>query len=157
VLRLRAAEAGDSALLLRWRNDPSTREQSFHSNEIDADAHEEWFERKLAAISTTSLFILEWNGKPIGQARIDATTDDRGEISVSLDATARGQGLGVELIERATARAAEDLDLVEVDARIKATNTASRRAFAAAGYAEQTALRDADEGVVVLRWARRAI
>lgn len=153
-LRLRAAEARDSELLLQWRNDPSTQAQSFDSSEVERAGHEQWLERKLAARSTTSFFILESDGRPIGQARIEATNDRCGEISVSLDAAARGQGLGVELIEHATQRAADELGLDAVDARIKPTNAVSRRAFAAAGYTEQSSQHDV-EGVVILRWSRQ--
>jgi RimJ/RimL family protein N-acetyltransferase len=149
---LRAAEPRDSELLLQWRNDPSTRTQFFDPREVERGAHEEWLQRKLAASRRARLFILEWNGTPIGQARIDATGEGCGEISVSLDTGARGKGFGVELIERATERAADELDLDAVDARIKATNEASRRSFAAAGYAPLSA----EEGLVVLRWSRRA-
>jgi RimJ/RimL family protein N-acetyltransferase len=150
---LRAAEPRDSELLLQWRNEPSTRTQFFDSREVERGAHEDWLRRKLAARRTARLFILEWNGTPIGQARIDATGDGCGEISVSLDTGARGQGFGLELIGRATERAADELDLDAVEARIKATNEASRRSFAAAGYAPHSV----EEGLVVLRWSRQAL
>lgn len=99
------------------------------------------------------MFILEADGQPVAQARVETTSAGVGEISVSVDPGARGRGLGSEVIARATTQGAADLDLETILARIKPTNLASKRAFAAAGYAN-TAADDAGEGVVVLRWTR---
>jgi len=107
-------------------------------------------------VDSTRLFIFESDGLPVGQARVDVTGAGIGEISISLDPSARGRGLGAELIGRATARAGQELGLKAVLARIKGTNVASRRAFVAAGYVDETATGEEDEGIVVLRWSRPA-
>lgn len=132
-MKLRAAELDDARLLLRWRNDPTTRQQSFNTSEVELDAHEAWLGRKLAD-KATRVYIFEVDGAPVGQARIDTTGAGEGEISVSVDAAARGRGLGSELIARATKRGAAELRLARVLANIKEGNVASRRAFKTAGY-----------------------
>lgn len=148
ALRLRPAALGDVDLLLRWRNEASTRAQFFHPDEVDRETHEAWLARTLAS-PATRLFVLEADGVPVGQARVDAESG-LGEISVSLDPTARGRGLGRALIREATLRAAAELALGAVHARIKADNEASRRAFASAGYSEEVGR---DHDIVLLRWS----
>lgn len=74
---------------------------------------------------------------------------------MSLDPTARRRGLGRELITRSTARAAAELGLDAIRAKIKDTNAASRRAFAASGYTDEAPTGDEEDGIVVLRWSRR--
>lgn len=154
-LTLRPAELRDAELLLRWRNEPVTRAHSFDQREIDPPSHRTWLAAKLAAVHEARLFVLEQGEMPIGQARVDVVGHRLGEISVSVDPEYRGLGVGRTLIELATARGAQELRLDAIDARIRCTNTGSRRAFSAAGYEPHTRAHVGEADVVVLRWTRR--
>lgn len=151
-LRLRPADSSDAELLLSWRNDPSTRAQSLTTNEVDPEEHARWLNRKLAATEGSRIYIAELADGPVGQARVDRRAPGIGEVSVSVDVAARNRGIGQQLIESASIRAAAELGLAKVFALVKERNVASLGAFGAAGYgAERRELRNG-EPVVVLAW-----
>jgi RimJ/RimL family protein N-acetyltransferase len=152
TLRVRPAVAADARLLLEWRNDPVTRAQSFSQGEIGWDEHVAWLERTLAEPARTRLYIGEFEGQPVGQARVEVVTPARGEISVALAKAARGRGLGAELIAAASAAGAAELRLHELVALIKPGNEASLRAFARAGYAGEGTCTRGGEPVRELHW-----
>ena len=135
-------------MLLALRNDPVVRAQSFTTAEMDRRGHEAWLRRKLTD-ERTRLYIVESGGAPVGQVRVDALPPGHGEISVALDAAHRGKGIGRRVIALASARAASELGLESIVARIREENDASRRAFEAAGYTRTESV----DGVVSLLWA----
>lgn len=136
ALRLRPATASDAALLLRWRDDTATREASRHTAEVGADEHAAWLDAVLAS-GDRDLFVVECGRVPVGQLRFDAVGEGDFEISVGLDPSARGAGLGAPTIavgldwlwrERPGAR--------RVVAVVRDTNAPSLRAFARAGFVD---------------------
>jgi RimJ/RimL family protein N-acetyltransferase len=132
--------------LLRWRNDPEVRRQSFRTDRARAAEHVAWLARVLAD-DRRRLFICEVDGTATGQARIDELDAGLGEISVGLASAVRGRGVGRCLIALASERALTELGLKTLVARVKADNEASLRAFRAAGY---RACDDRD-GIVTLK------
>lgn len=133
IVTLRPARAEDADDLLRWRNDPDVRSQSFTIEAVTRGEHVAWLERVLAD-QTRRLFVCEVDGQPAGQARIDTVSQGAGEISVSLAPEVRGRGLGRQLIAIASRRAVQELALERIVARVKTGNRASLSAFRAAGY-----------------------
>jgi perosamine synthetase len=152
LLSLRPATMSDAELLLTWANDPEVRDASFNSEPIGLDTHLSWLKRKLGS-PDTAFFICERRGGAIGYARVERRDDRRGEIAVSVDSAQRRRGVGRRLIALASARAAEELGIAEIFARVKSGNVASLRAFERAGF-----VRDADEGTIMrLRLADRVV
>lgn len=149
---LRPADTADEALLLRWRNDEEVRRQSFTGAPPAPEQHAAWLRDTLARPDDTRLYIAERDCQPLGQARVDRVSGTLGEISVSLAAEARGQGIAPELIALASERCANDLGLSEIRAMVKVDNVRSRRAFEAAGYHD--ALEEVRNGVAAIayRW-----
>lgn len=151
--RLIPATAADAARLLAWRNDPVVRAASFDDRPIERADHVAWLERRLAD-PTVRLLIIEAEGAPVGQVRLDADAAGRtAEVSIGLAAEARGRGLAVPVLQDACAIAASELGADLVIARVKPGNAASLRAFAQAGFVETG--RDTDQ-VVMERPARQA-
>lgn len=151
-LHLRPARADDAALLLAWRNDPDTRRNSLRPHEIAPEDHERWFRARLSASSQTCIFIAELDGAPVGQARVDRREGREGEISVGLAPDARGHGIGRKLIAAASRMAAAELGLDQLVALVKPANTASLRAFEAAGYEDGGEVERDGALVRRLRW-----
>ena len=85
----------------------------------------------------TAFFIAERDGSRVGYARVDRWGPDTGEIAVSVDAPARGQGFGTRLITLAARLGAEHLGVARVVARVRGSNEASVRAFVSAGFVRQ--------------------
>lgn len=134
-LWLRRALANDSRLIWTWANDPVTRAASFSSASIPWETHEQWFAAKLHASNCTFFIAYDPDDQPIGQVRFDDVDQPTAVISVAIDPQRRGRGLGSSLIDQATQRLfAEVPKLHRVDAWIKASNTASCRAFEKADY-----------------------
>lgn len=152
ALTLRPAELADAELLRRWRNEASTRAQSFDTDHVAPDDHLRWLRQRLADVVATRIWIGEVDGEPVGQVRVVRIGEDLGEISVSVDTAARGRGLGASIIAAGTARAAVELALTSVDATVKGSNGASLAAFRSAGYLDSRGAEYDGEPVVVLRW-----
>jgi RimJ/RimL family protein N-acetyltransferase len=144
TVRLRPAEPGDEARLLGWRNDPAVRAASFSDAEVAPDEHHRWFSRKLED-PATALYVVEVDGEPAGQVRLDDDGDGSAEISIALAGAARGAGAGRRALRLALAEAGQQWPGVDVViARVKPGNEQSLRSFAAAGFAES---RRSDEAV----------
>src|SRR5581483_6913066 len=120
-LKLRPARQDDAELLLRWRNDPTARSQFFDPGEVDPGMHARWLAHKLSGYDSR-IYVAELDGQPVGQARVDRREGATGEISVSVDASARRRGIGRTLISGATARASAELGLATVVATVKNDN-----------------------------------
>jgi RimJ/RimL family protein N-acetyltransferase len=129
---LRAARPEDAQLLWVWRNDPDVRRQSFSADEIPWEVHEAWFARKLAS-PDTRIWILEADGVPAGQIRVERTGSDA-KISFSVDRTMRRRGVGRRLLAMAGPVACRELGVRRLVGFVKAENTASQRAFEEAGF-----------------------
>lgn len=130
---LRPVAESDAALLLAWRNDPATLAASGSSGQVAPHEHVYWL-RRLIAAPDRFLWIAESSKKPLGQVRFERRHGYVYEISVSVDAASRGAGLGQALISRGCAVLWQDTNASRVIARVSPKNSASRRAFAAAGF-----------------------
>ena len=71
---LRPADREDAQIILEWRNDKQTRENSFSKDVIDSDTHLKWFEAKLAD-ADCFLYILMDEDERVGHIRIDRVND----------------------------------------------------------------------------------
>ncbi|CAN5276643.1 N/A [soil metagenome] len=143
-LRFRPAIPGDARLLHIWRNEPEVRAASFEQDEIPWDDHLRWLDRKLADRQNCLLLIAERasDGTTLGQVRFDRH-GDRAKISLSLDASARGQGLAPWVIRKACDEVASRWGgLRDVVARIRPENAASIRAFASARFVREDGCQD---------------
>jgi RimJ/RimL family protein N-acetyltransferase len=132
-LELRRATAADEARLLAWRNDPETRAQAFTSHVVKPDEHRRWLRARLDDPNML-LTIAEHDGGPAGTVRLDRHGPAIVELSLTIAPEYRGRGLAKEAIRLGVGQARDRLHAATVIARIKATNTASVGAFAAAGF-----------------------
>jgi len=141
---LRPASAADAALLLRWRNDPQTREASHNSSPVNAAEHQRWLQSRLDDPACL-LMVAEHKGIPVGTARADRR-DDCWELSWTVAPAARGKGLAKQMVALLANGISEP-----VRAEIKAGNAASMR------IAEYAGLRLDHEVDQVLHYHRDAL
>lgn len=128
--QLRRVENKDKMLLYQWVTDKTVRENSFHTDEISISEHEKWFEKHVNA-EQCDMFILEYEGRPIGQIRIE-WEGNYGEISYSIASGHRGQGHGTRLLQMVEAELeGKGMWLV---AKVKKWNVASGLIFEHVGY-----------------------
>lgn len=144
-LRVESATPADADQLRAWRNEPAVRAASFSTDAVGADEHREWLAHRLASPDCLVLMVLQAD-EPVGTVRLDRE-GETSEIHIALGAAARGRGLAAPALRLACALAREHWGLRSVDARIKADNAPSIRAFRSAGFVEV----DRADGVVRLR------
>ncbi len=100
MISLRPATAADSARLREWRNDPETVAASLSGRGVEPEEHQAWLTRVLAD-PAERLFIVESEGEPVGQVRLQRHEDGTLELHIGLAAEARGRGVGREALELA--------------------------------------------------------
>jgi UDP-2,4-diacetamido-2,4,6-trideoxy-beta-L-altropyranose hydrolase len=150
--RLRPATTDDAEHLWAWRNDADTRSGSFRSEEVPWETHVRWLETRLGR-STPTLWILEVDGAPAGQARVERR-GQAGEISFGLAPEFRGRGLGPVLLDLAAAAACAVPEIAVAVGFVKSANHASVRTFERAGFAA-AATGTTPDGQPFIRFERR--
>ncbi len=94
---LRDACIDDALLILNWRNDFETRQNSFNKNIIDYNDHLAWYQKKLED-NNCFMFILVDNTECVGHIRIDKF-NNVGKISYMIAPKKRKMGYGKLIIE----------------------------------------------------------
>lgn len=132
-VRLRRATRDDARSVWRWRNEPAARAASFSSDEVPWEVHKRWFAARVDSSATHIWIAAEPSGQEIGYVRFDLDGCEA-EVSVALDPSQRGRGLGRSVIRAACVREMQECALRRVRARIKSGNEASLIAFRSAGF-----------------------
>ena len=145
ALSLRPVSEADSALLLRWRNDPVAVEFSATRRSVESGEHEAWF-RSARASETTWIWIGEVDDEPVGQVRIEVG-DGEAEVHISIAPEMRGRGHGTRLLAAARRRCAER-GIRSLVARVDRRNAASLRMFETCGFVAA----GGDAGLARLSW-----
>lgn len=94
---IRPAEFSDWKILLDWRNDPETRENSVSSVEIVEESHKQWLKHTLESC-IRKIFIYETD-KPLGTIRLDIVDWETKILSWTVAPEARGAGVGTAMLK----------------------------------------------------------
>jgi RimJ/RimL family protein N-acetyltransferase len=133
---LRDATIADAQFLFELRTDPDVAAASNTAGPPSLERHVAWLARALEN-PDVKLFIIEDQGPrlmDVGQVRLDLKDyGNAAEVSIALIRAARGQGTGTAVL-KILALAAADRGIRWLEAVIKETNHASRKAFLKAGY-----------------------
>jgi RimJ/RimL family protein N-acetyltransferase len=141
---VRVATLEDGPLLLAWRNDEVTRAASISTDAVSPETHAEWLDQALTN-PRRFLLVAELVHEPVGMVRFDALDElvpATWLVSINLAPAARGRGLAAPVLQAGWDWLEATASVVAVIAKIRATNTASIRAFEHAGY-RLTATEDA--------------
>lgn len=129
---LRDATLDDAGFLYSLRTDPDVVAASNAASPASPAHHVLWLQRALEN-NRARLFIVE-DEEPIGHCRLDVSYDGvTAEVSIALVRSARGRGIGTNALNL-LAREAAAGHIRWLEAVIKETNVASRKAFLNAGY-----------------------
>ena len=101
---LREVTKSDWKVLLEWRNDKITRQNSFNSDLVSVSEHKEYIKNTITNPNRTQ-FILEYNEIPVGTIREDRLEKDEFKLSYTISPMYRGKKIGqimmsLYLIER---------------------------------------------------------
>ena len=96
----RTATLEDATLVLSWRNEPSTRKFSRHSELILNDEHSRWYTARLTRVRFEPFYLFEDEHNVVGMSRLDIIPDftDRYQISILVDSKFQGKGVGTKLL-----------------------------------------------------------
>lgn len=131
----RAAQTEDAKQLWHWRNDPEVRSVSFNQEAIELESHRKWLGKRINDPNTKILICESEDRKPLGQVRFDISDNGKeATISIIVDQAMRGRGLGKTMIDQTCSLLFQTSSVESVLAQIKTGNTASERAFRAAGF-----------------------
>ena len=97
-MQLRKATHNDWKILLDWRNDPTTKENSFNQDKISLKTHKLWFNNSLLN-PQRNIYILEDNLTPVGSIRSDNILHNQYLLSWSIAPNQRGKGYGNKILE----------------------------------------------------------
>lgn len=129
---LREVTMEDAEMILKWRNDVVTRENSFFKDEIALETHKNWLSGKLTD-ENCALYILEDGGECVGHLRIDKI-GEVGELSYMIAPDRRGRGYGRKMIELAESVVGRDIKVLT--GLVKEENVPSGKCFLANHYNE---------------------
>lgn len=138
-LYLRSANASDKKKIFEWANEAESRRNSFQQKPIAWEEHETWYDKVLVS-EDTYLFVGMDFMKPVGTVRIHKIGDGVGEISYSVDADCRNQGIGKKLLlllEKELIKENQkhpDNPVQKLVAKVKKENVASCHVFEHLGY-----------------------
>lgn len=136
-LTFRLAQQEDSELYFNWANENLVRQFSFNQDKISFADHHQWFQNKLKSPNCYFyLFFDDKTQKPAGQVRIDKSGEEL-VIGISIDKDFRGNGLGREMLRKATIAYHQAFPNVTIVAYIKIENQASYQLFKKAGFEKE--------------------
>lgn len=127
-LTLRKVNEEDCRFLFDLANDPTVRATAINPQPIPWENHVGWFNKKLSS-EGTYMFILEREGRPLGQARYELK-DGTWDIGYSILHEERGKGYGKIVIEKSL----QAMPRVPITAVVKPDNVASVKVFRALSF-----------------------
>ena len=135
-IQFRAATPRDTSQLFTWRNDPEVRSVSFNHHPIAWDSHQQWLEQTLREPDCLQLIASERGGRPLGQIRFDLdSARQSAQLSISIDSSRRGRGLGTVVLEHACGEAVRRWpELRSITAMVRPENVAAINMLGKAGF-----------------------
>ncbi len=129
---LRVAREDDVSLIRSWRNDADAIQFSVSARPVSDAEHARWFSATLNDPRKV-LWVAEEQGVAVGQVRIDLD-GDTGIFSIAVAPSARGRGVGKEMLRRALAEITRLRLATTMTALTHPDNVASIRAFEQVGF-----------------------
>ena len=123
---LREATIDDVDMYFGWVNNPEVRKSALNASLITFQNHIKWFKKQLIS-NEVYMYVYECDGVAIGQTRFNII-DGIAYIDYSIDALARGKGIGYCMLEEAIKRFST-MNNVLIVAEVKKANSASISIF----------------------------
>ena len=132
----RTATLMDGEVLLNWRNDPSVRKFSMHSEIIRIHEHLKWLSERLERVRLEPFFLFTVDNKAIGMSRLDiiSGSNDKFEISILVDPAQQGKGIGTRILNMACESFFRIHQNKTIVARVHKHNRVSQKLFMNGGF-----------------------
>lgn len=134
AFRLRPAVAADVDLLFQWVNRPDCLAGKWRTTgPVPRAGHEAWFAARLADAGTR-IAIIEVDGQPAGQARLQAGDDGAYAVDIYVLPEYRRGGVARTALRQAILNLRRERPQAMVAAEVRAENQPSHRLFRALGF-----------------------
>jgi RimJ/RimL family protein N-acetyltransferase len=121
----------DIDVVYGWRNDPSTRELMFDTDEIQLDTHRAFWNWRFYATENADAWIIIDGDERVGVIRIDPEEEGH-QVDLIVAPQYRGKGIGTEALKLFDKE--RPMNWIPLIAWIKPENIASKKAFRNAGF-----------------------
>ncbi|MCH2080847.1 MAG: GNAT family N-acetyltransferase [Saprospiraceae bacterium] len=132
MIKSRKAKIDDLMLYFEWANDTLVRANSIHQAPIPLESHKNWFTQKVVD-KDTFMYVLEIEGKPIGQLRIERK-EEHALINYSMDKNFRGKGLGTDMLRMGIHAFQKETSPIILIGKVQVSNLASAKIFQKLGF-----------------------
>lgn len=126
-----SATEDDIYFVFLLANDKEVRKMSFQQHDISWEEHCKWFHRMLSRKNI--FYIIYYKNKRCGYVRFNKQ-EDVSEISIALDRSIRGKGLGKLILRAISLKVITETPIKKITASVKAINTPSLYMFSKAFY-----------------------
>ena len=150
-VQLRRAQWRDAQQVWSWNNAPEVRRWSMNPRPIALRDHERWYRARLDD-PRYHIWIAQAGARDVGVVRVEES-NAVGTVSIALDRTARGQGLGHRALDQACEAFFDRHPAGALDAWIANGNEASVRCFERCGFAPHGA--DVRQGRTFMQYRMR--
>ena len=134
----RPARQTDARLVYDWRTNEAVRATSLNRESFDYEDHRVWFAKVLDDPSR-HLLIVECEGEPRAVVRFDGSEGDNYEVSIYVDPSATGMGIGPRALLCAEDWLRDHLDRsCSITATVREENQPSHKLFCKCGYVVTT-------------------
>jgi spore coat polysaccharide biosynthesis protein SpsF len=138
MINIREANKTDIDTYFKWANEDSVRKQSFNSEMISYEEHQNWFNNQLND-KDCFMYVFSTN-RDIGQVRIQKISNNDAIINISLDQNYRGKGFGVKMLLITVNIFKNIYPKIIINAYIKIENVSSKIIFEKSGFVFQKSL-----------------
>ena len=143
---LRPITGEDTPLIVKWRNNPSVRENFIFRETFTAEMHERWLNTRVASGEVVQYIIEDRSeNKPVGSVYFrDVDMKNRSaEYGIFIgEESARGRGFGSETARLFTGFGFETLKLHRISLRLLSENHAAEKSYEKAGFIREGVFRD---------------
>ena len=136
---LREVSKEDNLILYKWINDINVRENSFASEKISFQDHNNWFKASLKNKNRFHYILENKQFLPLGQIRFDVNQIKKEIlIDISIDSYFRGRGLGKQILKKGLKKIKNELKNSYIFvAEIKKKNISSVKIFSNIGFKQK--------------------
>ena len=128
---VRHACSSDSADILTWRNDKTSRKNFLSEGIVSQDEHNLWF---VSNDHNRTMYIGESDGFKVGICRFDFNERELcSKVSINMNPAARGKGLGKILLQSSIEMYLDQTNY-DLKAKVKIDNIVSKKIFSYAGF-----------------------
>jgi len=135
-LYLRPVAFDDCLKIFKWRNNPFLLSFSSSQKTVEWEEHTRWFKNSIDS-DKTIIYIINYDGKDIGQVRFDKQNEQIWVISVYVIQEFTGQGIGVHAIKIGCKKIFKKFENCEIISCVRNDNLRAHYAFIKAGFIEK--------------------